>query len=168
VLGALVGDPLGRVLGELLGLADGAALGRVLGDAFALLRGACGLAVPGTGVLVPVRWARLDVPVGLAAGDGRWAGVDALADADLAGGGALDDAVRNAPAISSTTSAMPVTTAATTAIVPARRRRRRAWSSSWRMPVPVDMRAGTAHSAETYPGPGPAAPGPGPTWAAPG
>ena len=126
--------------------------------------GARWLVAPGTPpVLVPVRPARLDALADLVPGDGRAPGVVALADVEPMGGGSFDDAVRNAPVISSTTSAVPVTRAAPTASAAARRRFRCARASSGMTPVPVgrDMRGGTTHSAETYPVSWPAGPSPG-------
>ena len=111
--GGTGGEVLGRLLGvaddEVLGVADGTADGEVLGDALVLLRVARGLVGPGTAAFVPVQPAGLVAFADLVPGDGRAPGVVALADAGL-GGGPLDDALRNTPVVSSTTSAATVGT----------------------------------------------------------
>lgn len=147
VLGEPDGDPLGLVLGELEG--------DLLGDDFVLLPAVRGLVVRGTAavlvpVLGPVRRGALADPV---PGDGRAAGFVALADDELTGDGSFDDAVRNAPVTSTTTSAVPVSRAAPAASAAPRRRLRCARASNGKMPVPLVpvMRAGTTRSAEANP-----------------
>lgn len=154
-LGLLLGDPLGLGLGEpdggRLGLVLGELDGDLLGDAFVLRPGARGLVVRGTApVLVPVRLGALADPE---PGAGRAAGFVALADDELTGGGSFDDAVRNAPVTSRTTSTSPVSRAVPTASAVPRRRFRCARASSGKMPVPSArvMCAGITHSAGMNP-----------------
>ena len=142
MLGELAGEPVGLGLGDL----DG----DLLGDAFVLLPAARGLVARGTAVLVPVRLGALADPV---PGDGRAAGFVALADDELTGGGSFDDAVRNAPVISRTTSASPASRAAPTASAVPRRRGRCDRASGGKTPAPLAlvMCAGTTHSAGANP-----------------